>query len=325
MPDATCPVCLGDRLDPHLHVPRLNFTQRIRKGDILKCLSCGTFSLFPFPTKSDIKELYQDLGVFSDLPSNPFADRFLFKQFEYLYREFADGTRFVTKTCLRLANAAKPRVLDIGCGRGILLSKFKRYLPAAEICGIDLDPGARKNAPAGLRENIFVGSIEDIAPDLKFDVITAQFVVEHVLEPVPFLDHIHSLLAEDGCVMLSTPDIGSRRAQDRKETWDLISRDSVKIGHCLWYDRTSFRRLVEERGFRIVKMTNRGEAIDHLPNFVRRLLFAILGTDPVSGRFIRSYHLRILWSVLIDGYLSERLGLGENMYVFLKKAVARTD
>lgn len=319
MPEAKCPVCLGDQLDPYIHIPRLNFTSRITKGDILKCLSCNTFSLFPFPTREDIKELYQDLGVFSNVPANPFANRFLFKQYEYLYREYADGTRFVTKTCLRLAKAARPRVLDIGCGRGILLSKFKRYLPTTEICGIDLDPGARENAPVELRDNILIGAVEDIPPERKFDIITAQFVIEHILEPVQFLDRIHTLLAADGCVMLSTPDIGSRKAKALKAKWDLITRDSAKIGHCIWYDHASFRHLIEERGFRIVKLTNRGEVIDHVPNFVRRLLFSILGTDPTTGRFIRSYHLRILWTVFMDGFVSERLGLGENMYAFLKK------
>ncbi len=320
MKTAACPVCLGNRLDPYLHVPRLNFTQRIRKGDILKCLSCGAFSLHPFPTSHDIKELYQDLGVFSDVPANPFTNRLLFKQFEYLYREFADGTRFVAKTCLRIADAAAPRVLDVGCGRGILLGKFQRYRPTAVVTGIDLDPGAKANAPAGLHDNVLTGSVDDVPSDRRFDIITAQFVIEHVLEPVSFLNRIHALLADDGCVMLSTPDIGSCKARDRKEAWDLISRESVKIGHCLWYDHVSFKRLVEARGFRIVKLTNRGEAIDHLPKLIQRLLFAILGTDRASGRFICSYHLRILWSVLIDGYLSERLGLGENMYVFLKKS-----
>ena len=201
------------------------------------------------------------------------------------------------------------------------MARFKRYLPSAIICGIDLDPRAKENAPPGLRENIRVGSIDELPADRKFDIITAQFVIEHVLEPVPFLNKIHDLLEDGGCAMLSTPDIGSRRARANRESWDLISRESVKIGHCLWYDRVSFRRLLESHGFQIVKLTNRGEVIDHLPKIVRWLLYAIFRTDPASGRFIRNYQLRLLWSVLIDGYLSERLGLGENMYAFLQKAV----
>ena len=41
---------------------------------------------------------------------------------------------------------AKPKILDIGCGKGYLLYDFKKIIPEAEIYGIDISEYAIQKA-----------------------------------------------------------------------------------------------------------------------------------------------------------------------------------
>jgi len=67
---------------------------------------------------------------------------------------------------------AKPKILDIGCGKGFLLYDFLKVIPDAEIHGIDLSPYAIANSKVEIRDRLQVGSATALPwPDDHFDLV----------------------------------------------------------------------------------------------------------------------------------------------------------
>jgi len=67
---------------------------------------------------------------------------------------------------------AKPKILDIGCGKGFLLYDFLKVIPDAEIHGIDLSPYAIANSKEEIRDRLQVGSATALHwPDDHFDLV----------------------------------------------------------------------------------------------------------------------------------------------------------
>ena len=78
------------------------------------------------------------------------------------------------------------------------------YFADVETVGLDL---VRPAEPSGYAEEI-QGSALDLPKALgerRFDWIVAGEFIEHVRNPYDFLDSLHSFLAEDGHIVLSTP------------------------------------------------------------------------------------------------------------------------
>jgi SAM-dependent methyltransferase len=98
------------------------------------------------------------------------------------------------------------RILDVGCGGGFFL-RIAKKLGALEQ-GVEPNKFAADTAQKqGL--NVFCGTLEDFAAKngskLKFDIITANHVVEHVPNPVESLQTMKQLLAPNGFVWIAVP------------------------------------------------------------------------------------------------------------------------
>jgi protein-L-isoaspartate(D-aspartate) O-methyltransferase len=66
----------------------------------------------------------------------------------------------------------KPKVLDIGCGKGFLLYDFLKLIPDAEIHGIDISPYAIANSKEEIQDRLRVGSATELPwPDDHFDLV----------------------------------------------------------------------------------------------------------------------------------------------------------
>ena len=67
---------------------------------------------------------------------------------------------------------AKPKILDIGCGKGFLLYDFLKVIPEAEIYGIDNSSYALTNSKPEIRDRLQYGSAEKLPwPDDYFDLV----------------------------------------------------------------------------------------------------------------------------------------------------------
>ena len=119
--------------------------------------------------------------------------------------------------------------LDVGCGAGLLCEPLARL--GADVTGVDAAP---ENAAAaavhadgvGLDIRYLAGELGDL--DLgQFDLVTCLEVIEHVADKGAFVHQLAQSLADDGLLILSTP---NRSAKSRllmvgaAETAGLIPR-----------------------------------------------------------------------------------------------------
>ena len=100
------------------------------------------------------------------------------------------------------------RILDIGCGGGLLSEPMARL--GAEVVGADAAPRnipvAQVHAQAsGLMIDYRFTTAEDLAAaGEQFDVVLNMEVVEHVSDPLVYLTACHDLLKSGGIMLCST-------------------------------------------------------------------------------------------------------------------------
>lgn len=100
------------------------------------------------------------------------------------------------------------RLLDVGCGDGSYLATMQRY--GWEVAGIEPDGAAAAAARRDFRLIVHPGSLADAPfPPASFDVITARQVLEHIAEPIAFLEAVASLLKPGGRLFLVMPNAAS--------------------------------------------------------------------------------------------------------------------
>jgi 2-polyprenyl-6-hydroxyphenyl methylase/3-demethylubiquinone-9 3-methyltransferase len=98
------------------------------------------------------------------------------------------------------------RVADVGCGAGLLAEPLRRL--GGTVTGVDAAPenieAARAHAEGqGLEVDYRVGGVEALTG--PYDLIASLEVIEHVVDPRSFIAGLAAALADDGLLILSTP------------------------------------------------------------------------------------------------------------------------
>lgn len=111
----------------------------------------------------------------------------LAKQFNYDYwdgdrRICYGGYKYLEGRWEKVARAiashyplpAKPKILDIGCGKGFLLYDFLKIMPDAEVHGIDISQYAIENSKEEIRNQLQVGNATNLPwEDNTFDLVVS--------------------------------------------------------------------------------------------------------------------------------------------------------
>lgn len=143
------------------------------------------------------------------------------------------------------------RILDVGCGEGILLEKLAARLPGCEITGVDLDPvNIRICRELGLP--VVEGGAYGLPfPDGGFDTVLFIEVVEHLSEPERALAEIHRVLRSGGRLVVLFPnDLAFKLA--RLATFK-FREAFYDAGHLRQWTPYDMRKSLERSGFRTVR------------------------------------------------------------------------
>jgi 2-polyprenyl-6-hydroxyphenyl methylase/3-demethylubiquinone-9 3-methyltransferase len=114
-----------------------------------------------------------------------------------------------TNFIMESLNGGKPKVLDVGCGGGILSEALAKA--GAQVTGIDLSEAsikvAREHAESqGLKIDYRYQNVEEIAREQagSFDVVTCMEMLEHVPEPEKIVSACARALKTGGHAVFST-------------------------------------------------------------------------------------------------------------------------
>lgn len=108
--------------------------------------------------------------------------------------------------CASFRPLAGKTALDVGCGAGLLCEPLARL--GAQVTGVDAAPesiavAATHAAEGGLAIDYRCADVAGM--DGRFDLVTSMEVIEHVNDPAAFLVALGDRLANDGLMVLSTP------------------------------------------------------------------------------------------------------------------------
>lgn len=204
-----------------------------------------------------------------------------------------------------ISECKEKRVLHLGCvDKGItekklLEGKFLHSLlnsVTKELWGIDID----KEGIALLRKkgfkNLVVGNVEKLneiteIKGIKFDIIVAPEIIEHLNNPGLFLLSAKYLFSKNTLMIITTPNV--HRISDLK--LKLQGYEFVNPDHNFWFSFSTLNTLLRKNKYQVVKVLLYTET-----NIYKRIIFK------PPKKFFRIYRLRKLYRknpFLADGLI----------------------
>lgn len=213
-----CPICngLGDK------------ERQVGKHCLLKCRLCKF--VYADATDREIEQVnfHYDQSV------------------KYHYRDVQSSIDFLwfDRISTRLTKGREGlRVLDIGCGNGVLLRQFQKR---SCICFVS-DPSPWAGEYAQKYGYTLLPCIEDadIAPDF-FDIVTSTSTLEHIARPLEHVQRIMAVVKHGGIAYFTVPNYGSLPIRLRILKGRLVNPP----GHCNYFTAQTLRNLFMQKGLK---------------------------------------------------------------------------
>ena len=163
-------------------------------GDLYRCEHCGTVHQPRLPAGEELHDLYREMA-------------------DDAYLDEEAGRRETARRLLDLIGRHEPagRLLDVGCGHGLLLDEARRR--GYETTGLELSASASTYARDVLGLDVREQALEEFGSDEGFDAIVLADVIEHLDDPGAAIDRCAELLAPGGVLCVVTPDPSSPTAR----------------------------------------------------------------------------------------------------------------
>jgi 2-polyprenyl-3-methyl-5-hydroxy-6-metoxy-1,4-benzoquinol methylase len=174
-------------------------------------------------------------------------------------------------------------VLELGCGDGGVGAVLKKRFGCRAI-GIEVSESAAEKARVNL-DQVYVANIETM--DLAelggtFDLIIANDVLEHLIDPWAAVSRLRPLLNDGGKFVASMPNIRCYKALFKlvfKAEWQYCDAGILDRTHLRFFTKSSMRALFEDNGYRIETLEGlRPPRIRHIWKWLQYQLYPDLLT-----------------------------------------------
>lgn len=241
-----CVIC-GSESKEHKHL--FSKSHKENNYTIVRCVRCGLVFVNPQPPEDLLKDFY-DKELYSEEWLSQFPDRNNASYFENRPESAVEGYKVYRDSILEYKPGGK--ILDIGCGDGVLLRLFNNKW---ELFGLDISEKSKDFLKGNkYRINFHYGTLFDAKfPDEFFDVVVSIDTIEHVTNPLEVFREINRVSKKYGIICIHTINIKGRIARIQKENWVHISPP----GHLYYFSPKTLKLLLEKAEFKVLKFDMR--------------------------------------------------------------------
>ena len=277
----------------------------------------GVLTVSPMPTADEVKAFYSKRYYQENL--GQYQTNYSDDEVRFMHIKDRMFTHY-------LGDNFNGDYLDVGCGEGFSLKYFSAL--GAKCCGCDFsEAGIKSQNPAAL-ENIDFEQCDvvndDYFPDRKFDAISLNGILEHVLDAEFLLTKVKDMLRPGGLLYIQVPNEFNPYQQqwmnyNSKEMTEAPWFDAVQ--HVRYFSPDSLAQMVESIGY---------ERVDILGDFPVDMFLTVPETDYYAGTFGKTAHkIRVETSNLISEDIvryikycraSIEIGLGRSIHAIYKMA-----
>jgi cyclopropane fatty-acyl-phospholipid synthase-like methyltransferase len=136
------------------------------------------------------------------------------------------------------------RVVEIGCGRGEILSIVRDQL-GCQVLGIEPSRAQASAAASRFGVEVIQGDLD--SADLqgnRADALVMCHVLEHFHDPLAALIRCRDLVTDDGWIFIEVPNILQPNSRKRLSRW-------LAFEHMYYFSLGTLSRLLEQAGFRV--------------------------------------------------------------------------
>ncbi len=210
----------------------------------LECLGCGLGRIDPLPTSQELESWYssdyrQDYKSMAQ-PSLRHVLRAGRNALER-WRRIRDGADALDVWCRD--RQQQPRTLDIGASSGEFVFLMRSI--GFDATGIEPHQGYATYARQCLGLTIHNGTLQRQLQELrddKFDLISMFHVFEHLVDPLPTLQRLKTMLSPQGMICIEVPDA----------TRFTSPRYMFFRAHTLYFTALTLQQTLETAGFEVI-------------------------------------------------------------------------
>ena len=223
---------------------------------VLKCDKCSGYFLQYDKGQFDIKKYYNETywTVFRNIHDKKITDQqvdkgYLVKKLPKILRDLIEITGVRKAMAHSQYNYIKPYIngkllLELGSGEGFVLELFENR--GFDVYGIEPSRDNLEIINKKLkRGKCEVGFAENLQFDTKFDVIIMSHVLEHTVNCKEILSNLKNIISDKGILFIEVPNC---------ENIDVLKHSINEQPHIHHFTKKSLQKLLENSGFRIVKI-----------------------------------------------------------------------
>jgi len=144
------------------------------------------------------------------------------------------------------------RVLDVGAGNGILALLLKKVRKNVIIDGIEPNPYAAKLAKRYYR-NFYSCYFQDAVNKVrknKYDFIVLADVIEHLVDPLEFIQEVRKLMSKNTKILMSVPNVafGAIRLDLLNGNFKYVDSGIIEKTHLRFFTIETLKELVDASG-----------------------------------------------------------------------------
>jgi 2-polyprenyl-3-methyl-5-hydroxy-6-metoxy-1,4-benzoquinol methylase len=219
-----CPLCSADR-------PRLLFTKDGFPHN--RCCDCGMVYVAPVLREERLHSHYLGEDSYTRVLMNEV-------QMEMDRKKFRYGLELIESFV-----PARGRLLDVGCGPGVFLEVARER--GWQVEGLEFNAWCVERV-RGLGIPVVDSPLEEAQlPQGAYQCVTLWTVLEHIVEPRPFLQSIRRLVAPGGVLVVLVPNVDSLAIRILHEKAVTFYGDS----HVNHFNAATLGRLLESSGFAV--------------------------------------------------------------------------